>query len=65
MCELALVYLEELDLHVPVQDAFERQGKSSRLTLQRKRFHRLGQMHKQPFTRRVGAADGHGASMHA
>jgi len=65
MRKLATVYLEELDLHIPVQDAFERQGESSRLTFQRKRFHRLGQMHKQPFTRRVRAAGRHGASMHA
>ena len=65
MRKLAIVYLEELNLHIPVQRAFQRHCQATGRFSQSERFHRLGQMHQQPFSRRVGAADGHGASIRA
>ena len=61
--EFAIVYFEELDLNLPVQRTFERYRDNARLVFQSECLYRLGEMHQQPFSRRVGAADGHTASM--
>jgi hypothetical protein len=42
MLELAIVYLEGLQLHTPVQNAFQRHDVSARLLSQGERFHSLG-----------------------
>ena len=63
VAEFAIVYFEELDRYFAVEATFERNRHKTRLFSQRERFHRLGEMHQQPFSRRVGAADGHTVSM--
>ena len=57
------IYLEELDLYIPVHGAFQRHCEGARLFPQCERLHGLRQMHQEPFSRRVGAAEGHEASM--
>lgn len=61
--EFAIAYFEELDLHFPVQRPFERNSHNARLFSQSERLHRLGQLHQEPLSRRVSAANGHTDSM--
>ena len=63
VAEFAIVYFEELDLYFAVELPFERNSHQARFLSQGEGFNCLGKMHQQPFSRRVGAPDGHTVSM--